>query len=669
MSTGKNKKEILNCAVIAFVCALIPVLFLTIRSGGFATFGYDYLNQEIPFNMAMNGLKISELGGWAWNMDLGVSTIQGFGFYCLGSPFFWLTRILPESAVPYALPWVYVLKYTVAAVLAFLYLRLFIENPVIATASALMYAFSGFQATNLLYYHFHDVVALFPLILLGVEKADEKPQLLSFAVFINALLNYYFFVQEVVFAVIYALFRRFQIRKLLKCFVSSLLGICMAAVLFLPNVLYMLGNPRGVAEKPALTMQIKDYLFVMKAFLIPGEAMNSESCIYYEQYDSIACWLPLAGVSLSAAYVLKKRDWLSAMLALLFVAAFVPAMSSGFLLFAEDSKRWFFMMTLMGALASGLVLQNAKDFQIKTGIIINAVFLLLFYVFVNIIPHDGYTGYGIHAKRLLFFVVVSLAGLTLTWKLNGRPKAMLLSVAFFAVLTTGFTAFIYDGFAGDSRWGYLENYKLGMTLENSDVQCRDNISNNELTLPGKAAGIASFSSTLSNSTYEFCNLFDYSYRNDTRFKEDVPGLVELLTHPIGWVVDGPIDTDAIKLLPLEERASAVMGENAGRTVKNFKKGSWGFSCSTDFKSEEQVFFTVPYDKGWTASVDGERVDIIDSGGMQLITVPGGNHEIEFSYRTPGCSAGLVISAVSLVIFVFWIVYDSKRNNTNFKRGG
>lgn len=679
ISKSEKNKYVLRCALIAFLSALIPVAFLAVKNGGFVSFGYDYLNQEIPFNMAMNGLKLSDLGGWTWNLDLGASTIQGFSFYCLGSPFFWLSRLLPEAVIPYALPWILVLKYTLAAVLAFLYIRLFVKKPEAAIAAALLYAFSGFQATNLLYYHFHDVVAFFPLLPLGIEKTAENPKnrwLFAFAVCINALVNYYFFVIEAVFMLLYMLFRRKCSGSLL---LGGLLGVGMSAVLLLPNALYLLGNQRSGMDALHLRMQIKDWLFMAKAFLLPGEAMNSESCIYYEQYDSIACWLPMVGMSLSTAYVLKKRDWLSWFLVALTVAAFVPALSAGFLLFTEDTKRWLFIPVLMGALASGLVLQNAGEYPVKKGILVNAALILVFYALVNVLPHDGFIGYGIRAKRLLMLVLVSLAGLALTWLMAENAQKMLASVAVFAVLTTGITAFIYDSFAENPE-EYLNNYALGMSLEPEDVQRRQNISNNEITLPGKEMGIASFSSTLSNATYEFCSLFGYEYRNDTRFKDSVEGLPELLTAPIGFTVNGCISADELNgdakklftyaVVEEDDRAKAAdySGFEAGLTVKDFIRSSRGFSCSSDFEKTSLVYFSVPYDNGWKAFVDGEERVIIDSGGMMLLGLEAGNHSIEFRYSTPGYRAGLVISAICFAAFIGLVTYDSKRNRSDAERG-
>ena len=71
--------------------------------------------------------------------------------------------------------------------------------------------------------YFHDVVAIFPLLLWGLEMSmkDRKYRpAFVLTIFINCLLNYFFFVGEVVFLVIYYLIRY---RKLpVRQFVSGI---------------------------------------------------------------------------------------------------------------------------------------------------------------------------------------------------------------------------------------------------------------------------------------------------------------------------------------------------------------------------------------------------------------------------------------------------------------
>ena len=59
---------------------------------------------------------------------------------------------------------------------------------------------------------------------------------------------------------------------------------------------------------------------------------------------------------------------------------------------------------------------------------------------------------------------------------------------------------------------------------------------------------------------------------------------------------------------------------------------------------------VPYDDGWHALVDGERVTPVRADYvMQAIPVPAGTHEVELRYDDPAIRYGLVVSALALVI--------------------
>lgn len=102
---------------------------------------------------------------WIWNIDLGSSFVNAFSFYNLGSPFYWISLLFPRGSFPYLAGFLYILKYVVASMTAYLYLRLFAEDRRYAVIGALLYAFSGFQTTNLEFFHFHDVTAVFPLML------------------------------------------------------------------------------------------------------------------------------------------------------------------------------------------------------------------------------------------------------------------------------------------------------------------------------------------------------------------------------------------------------------------------------------------------------------------------------------------------------------------------
>ncbi len=738
----RRKNGSLQCALICSLCAFISFVPFLIQNGGFFHVWSDFNWQQIPFGIALhNALDGMNPGGWTWSYDLGMSTIQAFSFYGMGSPFYWISLLFPADWYPYLVGWIYILKYTVAGVAAYSYIRRFTKRDASAVAGALMYAFSGFQAANLMYYHFHDVVALFPLLLTGTEKVLEDPRdrgMLIFAVFINALNNYYFLVMEAVFTGLYFVFRSFGRRDrdlrrtgrdLLNCLLCAGWGAAMAAVLLLPSLLYILRSPRAdrATSSADLFWDFRWLLFTIRGQLLPGDTMVHQSAFYSEEYGSVAAWLPMAGMGLSLVYVLKHRwkntDWLSGMILLLLLVSVSPALSSGFILFLEVTYRWWFMPVLLAALASAKVLDAEEEYPVKKGL---AAYFLIVLAFcgtvcvLNAIRQDS--GLIRNTGRFLAFSGISLAGILLLLllgrvrKLNSRILTFL--VCLFAAGTTFLTMNCYYHYTGDGT--EQRNLEIGMKLEMNNPQYRYDVVNNQIELPGGGSGLTIFSSTLSQGVREFDSLFGYYSKNHTMDKSLVPGLTELFgaaynirgvdesvtpvqsfqagggswtvrekdACPIGFAVDhyilreklleidekdrgvallyaAVIDPEEEELLsglctalPAEsilfgENLSAIVAKNRENAVRDFSRDNRGFRCVSEYAAPEYVYFSVPYDRGWTARIDGEKREILPSGGMMLLQVPEGFHEIDFTYITPGYTAGKYISLSATAAYVIF----------------
>ena len=71
---------------------------------------------------------------------------------------------------------------------------------------------------------------------------------------------------------------------------------------------------------------------------------------------------------------------------------------------------------------------------------------------------------------------------------------------------------------------YLNRYQIGLQLKNIDDQYRYNLTDNVLTFTGEAAGIGSFSSTVSHSIHEFNMFFDFKRVNTCLTPGSFPGL-------------------------------------------------------------------------------------------------------------------------------------------------
>ena len=65
-----------------------------------------------------------------------------------------------------------------------------------------------------------------------------------------------------------------------------------------------------------------------------------------------------------------------------------------------------------------------------------------------------------------------------------------------------------------------------------------------------------------------------------------------------------------------------------------------------------LFTSIPFDKGWTVKVDGEKVETRKAFGAFLaIDVSAGDHVIDFSYFPEGLKTGGLISGGSIVILI------------------
>ncbi len=85
---------------------------------------------------------------------------------------------------------------------------------------------------------------------------------------------------------------------------------------------------------------------------------------------------------------------------------------------------------------------------------------------------------------------------------------------------------------------------------------------------------------------------------------------------------------------------------------DFKPSSKGFTAIAQMEKENAVFFSVPYEKGFTAYVDGEEADIavVDAGFMAVV-VPEGRHTVEFKFLPTYLIPGLIMSGAGFFLLL------------------
>lgn len=518
----EKNKFVLYALGFNLLLGVCTFAYFILKEKGIFTLFADFNNQQIPFNILANQAVKSGEVFWNWNIDLGSNFIGAFSFYNLGSPFFWITLLFPAKTFPYLAGWFFVLKYAVAGATSCAYIQMFIKNKKYAVLGSVLYSFSGFQAANLLFYHFHDVVALFPLMLWGIEKmlVEKKKAVFAIAVFLNALLNYFFFVGEVVFVVIYFLVRFFfksksRLKDSVQCLAEGALGTLMSAALLLPSVMFVLSNPR-VEEKisgiGALVFNGTKYLQILRAFFFPGENMSYSSCLYWGEWSSCAAYLPMVGIALALAFILTKpRHWMSKMLMICAIFSVVPVLGSVFYLFNETVyQRWYYMPLLLMALASTKVLENRRLYKVKRGIEISAVAIVILTVIV--VSAGKITGTELVFRKYVFWMLtfIAAAGLVLTYLIVEKIKdntwyrrAAYVGIALFCVGTTALNCILYRKASGMSSQQYYAEIKRVENVNSLDEQYRFDNDDNLVTMTVPLAGIGGWCSTVGRGIFEF----------------------------------------------------------------------------------------------------------------------------------------------------------------------
>ena len=757
------------------LCALTAAIFFLpfyLLDGGFFHYAGDFNSQQISFYRYMNGFvkgagyPDSTFAGaprntFSWATDLGSGVMNAYSFYLYGSPFFWLSVLLPQSWLPYMMVPLLVLKFGVAGGGAYLYLRRYVKSANYAVLGACLYALSGFAVYNVFFNHFVDVVALFPYLLWALDEAiyENRHGLFAFWVAVNLLNNYFFFVGQVIFLCIYFVCKltakdfRLTARKFGHLLWESVLGVAMGCLLLFPAVLSLLQNPRTIDLSSGwgfLTYaKVQQYLAILLSWILPPDSpyltsVWSEGVI---KWTSMTSYLPLCSLAGAMAYWRsRKADSKKRIVAVCAVCALVPVLNSAF--YALNSSyyaRWYYMPTLILAAMTVNALED-PDVDLDTPARGIGWIMLATLVFAVVPVRDDTTGtwsFGVLKNPGQFFVVLGfgLLGLMLyrvlcsKWRQDSRfAQRMTAAVLVFACAFT----MVHIGIGKFGQWHTdsdlveqdtnalllkndlpegdyrIDTYKIhdniGMWLDKSCLQYfgstaapsilsfypglgvkRDVRSEPEITNYA-LRGLLSVEYLI--TTPEKRESFEDEADEGWTYLADVDGYT--LYHndnyvPMGftydyYVTDATYETSIktlrsnllLRALVLEDEDVKAYGQyltelpdemleelyydsytqdcadRRAHSCSVFQMNNAGFHAEITLDKPNLVFFSVPYDDGFTAYVNGEKTDILQvDEGLMAVLCPAGASSIDFVYQAAGLSASRVVTAVAIPV---WVVY-------------
>ena len=133
--------------------------------------------------------------------------------------------------------------------------------------------------------------------------------------------------------------------------------------------------------------------------------------------------------------------------------------------------------------------------------------------------------------------------------------------------------------------------------------------------------------------------------------------------------DAPIEA-AIKAETLDvDEMKALLGklDSAGFSLKSFSNGQ--VNAAFDAQRDETLLISIPYEKGWSATVNGHEVPVHELyGGLLGIDVTAGANDIELHYMTPGLIPSAIISIASVAAFCAWRAFENRRHRTRATSG-
>ena len=85
------------------------------------------------------------------------------------------------------------------------------------------------------------------------------------------------------------------------------------------------------------------------------------------------------------------------------------------------------------------------------------------------------------------------------------------------------------------------------------------------------------------------------------------------------------------------------------------------SGTVNTEKDQFLVLSIPYQNGWTAYVDGEKVPIQKANYMYMgLDLKAGKHEVELKYEMPGIRISVMITVVFSGIFIVVLLIRRRR---------
>ncbi len=762
---------------VAFLLATVVFLPFLIRDGGRFIFYGDFNAQQIPFYKLAHEAVTNGNMGWSHTTDLGANFVGSYSFYLLGSPFFWITIFFPTEFIQYLMGPLLILKIACAATTGYLYIHRYIKNQDYAVLGGILYAFSGFSVYNIFFNHFHEAIVFFPIMLWALDEYmyHKRRGVFAFSVFLCCTVNYYFFVGQVTFLIVYFVIRlishswTLKFKDFLSLALESLCGVGLSCFMLIPSIMAVMQNWRVndpiYGWNALMYGNEQRYLHIIQSMFFPPDhaARPNFTPDSNSKWASLGAWLPLFGMTGVIGYLqVKRKSWLKKLLWTLFLMALVPVLNASFQLFNSSYyARWFYMLTLITSLAT---IMSLEDHRVDWHRSIKwcAVITLGIAIPIGLIPKtlDGEKTtltIGLEAYPSRFWTNVAVAILSVALmavlfaclrKNKKLFKKVLGAGVYTAIIVYSVFFLIVGKMQSQEPYDFYIPYALNggkeVKLDNLDSVRSDFYDTQDnMGMHWNIPSIQCFHSIVPGSVMDFYDSIDvqrdvasrpdtshYGLRaiTSTRWlfdeegddqyfagenydKPEMPGWIyygnangfDIWENeyyiPMGFSYDKYITKSDFDTISESKRELAMIRgvviededeeffsefmttfnphtvrldkesyekdclQRAKMSCSSFEYTKTGFNATFSSEKTRVVFFSVPYESGWTATINGEPADIykVNVGFMGVVVPRGSDIKISFTYSTPGLVSGILVSLLSVIILGVYLVMNKLKD--------
>lgn len=305
---------------------------------------------------------------WDFSLGEGADVLATLHYYTIGDPLSIFSIFFSEDSMYLYYDFAIILRTFLAGItFSVLCFETGKKNNYAVLSGSMTYAFCGWMLFFIRHHFFLNAMIYFPLLILGIEKIINKkrPYLFIITVAICAMCNFYFFYIMVLASVIYVVTRililyhkniKEAANIVLRIALSSVLGVVLSAVIFLPMLYVFLHNPRTSVQYGQHIFFNLDYYTRLPRMFITSHTSYS-TCICFAVPTLLAIFLMY--------YNRKKYQLTKILFILCIIFISFPIFGKIFNGYAYISNRWTFMFALLCSYILVMMWQNLMNLSTK----------------------------------------------------------------------------------------------------------------------------------------------------------------------------------------------------------------------------------------------------------------------------------------------------------------